>query len=181
MNNMETAARPFVEPMLLGRRSLTLGADALHKVVAWITLKMMVYEWDVPHEAAFSREDTLKFADDRQIPDGVSVWVFKASESEMRAYASRAFANISQTLGVLTKKANVNATVFVVGRLVVYFLFTRANALEFNEPSQFRAKRLWPARGSRVVWPPHRTIDEAGVAELAMALRRFVEARGVLV
>jgi len=180
MSQMEVAARPFIEPMLLGR-PVTLRGSQIETVAAWITLKMMIYDGQDQREAVFTREETLRFKVDRQIPDFVRILVYKAKEPELRAYIARAFANVSNVLDSMAVKSNIQATVFVVGRLVVLFVANRVPTINFNEPSQFQAKRLWAPRNATVVWPPIRLINEDEVAKLALALRRFVQERGILV
>ncbi|MGH7023503.1 MAG: hypothetical protein ACREEB_07925 [Caulobacteraceae bacterium] len=181
MSGMESAAKPHLEPLLLGRRT-TLGATAIEALAHWVVLKIMVHESIEPRECVFTREDTLRFAQDRYVPEGVYVWLFKTKELEPRAYCSRAFMNVSNVIGMLREKANVQTTVFVVGRLVIFFYCDRSKAqIAITEPSQFRAKRLWPPRGPHVLWPPIKPVDESYVAEIALGMRRFVQSRGLIV
>jgi hypothetical protein len=177
---METAAKPFIEPMLLGR-SVSLTKHAVEIVAAWITLKMILYDAVVEREAVFTREEALQFAADRRAPSAVKIWIFRTKEQERRAYISKSFANMSHILGPGREKANIQTTAFVTGRLAAFFVLNRLSKLEIDEPSQLRGKRLWPPRGPVVGWPPLRDVTAQEIVDQALALRRFVAERGILV
>ena len=180
MSHLETDAKAFIEPMLIGHR-VTMNRDQIQIVASWIVLKMMVYDSETPEEAVFTRQETLEFARNRSIPNGVMILLCKAKERENRAYLTRAFANISQIRGPFRIRARIQVTTFVIGRLVVFFSLNRVKSLKLNEPSQRRAKRLWPPRGAVVSWPPDLTATEMDVANISLALRHFVQSRGLVV
>jgi hypothetical protein len=180
MHRLEDRAKPFIEPMLLGR-SVTLNKAAIETLAAWVTLKMMVYEATDPTEAVFTRAETLQFAQDERIPPDVRIWLFRTSGPERRAWITRSFAAMSHGAGSTPVKSNVGLTVFIIGRLVVVFAINRVRPLNLKEPTQRRAKRLWPARGARLVWPPLVDIAESDIADMTLALNTFIKSRGVMV
>jgi len=55
MSGVESAAKPFLEPMLLGRRVVMQIADQ-RAVANWIVLKAMVIEQTDPLAVMFTRE-----------------------------------------------------------------------------------------------------------------------------
>jgi hypothetical protein len=178
MSGMETAAKPFIERMLLGRR-VEMNLAAIQATAAWITLKMVMFDCEIESTATFTREDTLKFAADRQIPEGIQIWLFRTAELERAAYILRdSSTTTSHKAGTSSVVGKVQTTLFGVGRLAVYFVSNRAVGLDLSEPSQFRAKRLWIPRGPSLTWPPFKDATYRDMIERAAALQRFARERG---
>ncbi len=178
MSAMEVAAKPFIEPMLLGK-PVQMNKAAIAATAEWVALKMMMFDCEVERTALFTRVETLKFASDRRVPDGVQIWLFRTNDPERAAYIHRGSSSVtSHKYGIPSVAGTVQTTLFVVGRLVVFFIVNRADGLELHQPSQLRAKRLWVPRGANLIWPPLNNVTKQDIAEMMRVLERFARQRG---
>jgi hypothetical protein len=176
MSRLETAAKPFLEPMLLGKH-VVLNLDAQRILLQWIVLKMMVWEQTHLASAVFTRDQTLAFATDRTIPKKTAIWLFFSDAGTMRARVTRAFASLwlpSEVPTYFPVGANTQTVLFRVGQLVVFMTNTRLASVELGEFRQSVAKRLWPSRRRFLLWPPSVAVDAEQETHLANTLTRYL-------
>lgn len=183
MSLLETVIKPSLEPMISGR-SAHLGPSELKALTEWIVLKMMVFDRYDDGTTMFSRDETLAFSRDRSFPDGIVVWVFRTADRHFESHIGRSFAGISaisKGLPSAPVPANVQATIFGLGRLLIYFVHSRHPELKLGAYKKSFGKRLWPPASNRMVWPPLNAVSAADTVVIADTLRRFVTTRGILV
>jgi hypothetical protein len=183
MSQVEASAKAALEAMLAGRR-LLMDASTIRAVAEWVILKMIIFEQIEKDSAVLSRADAAAFKANRTIPDGVTIWLFRARDRQFEAQIGRSFAGVSSTSNappLLPVHANVQAVTFGIGRLVIYFVHTTIPELNTPQFPASVANRLWPPKRSFVQWPPLKSITLQDIFMVATALRQFVRERGVLV
>lgn len=182
MSGVETAVKPFLEPMLLGR-SVTLSPAAQRAVTEWIVLKMMVWELTLPTTAVFRRDQTLEFARTRAIPDNIRIWLFRSLDPGRHARITRAFSGLfplDQVPCVIPKEPNTQTALFRIGKLIAFFVHSHLPELELGKFRQVDAKVLWPPRGRVLSWPPLNSISWAASDHIANTLGRFLGRPGMI-
>ncbi len=177
MSILEQNAKPYVEPMLLGK-PIILDLNSQRLLMEWTTLKMMVWEHSqAPESIVFTRSETLLFSKSRIIPDNVRAWVFRSSDPVMRASIIRGYASILPIDGLLNEPpthANTQTALFRVGKLLIYFFHSRLPELEIGKFRQFDAKVLWPPLRHSLKWPPMRDMGIQQGRHIAESLKRFL-------
>ena len=182
MSQVEQRAQPFIEPMISGR-NVVLDATAQLAVTEWIILKIMVWECSQPEETrVYGRDQTLEFAQTRQIAGNVQIWLLRWAGTPRRAHITRAFTGLflpSEVATADTRRANTQTVLFRAGRFLFYAVHTLRPDFKLREFRQIEAKVLWPSRGPRLVWPPLKSIGSVEMRHIAYTLQRFLDRPGM--
>ena len=189
MGELESEAKPTIEPMMRGRRT-NLNRAAQETVTRWLTLKMMVFEQadrgKPPSDedaTVFTRTDTLAFRDTLAIPGNMRVWLFRSRDREIRSHVTRAFSCLVTDVpipGGKSKKANVQTVLFGAGQLVAFVAHSRLPEFELGEYRQTAATRIWPIVRDTACWPPLKAITSAQARHIALTLDRYVSRPGMI-
>jgi len=159
--------------MLLGR-SVRLGYAEQLKVTQWIILKSMVFEQEDPLGVIFTREETLEFSRSRTVPPGIRIWLFKTRGVGRNADAAMAYAQMGEELGPVFERANVKTLYLRIGKLVVYILYSKVEAVRHGGFPPQISKNLWPQEGRYLHWPPVGNIGAADQEHIKGMLGRFL-------
>lgn len=166
MNEVESAARPILKPMLRGRAVL-LNIEEQFTIRAWIVLRGMVLErgGTAPGARRFYTQDERRtFADieyegSLEPLDGTYLWVFHYRSSRWAARSNVANLGLHATTGQPPHHLQV-ITAFI-GQFGFQILIGRwpvRRRLDFNSPHvrdwETATNLLWPSSANLVHWPP---------------------------
>lgn len=180
MSEIEAAAKPYLERMLLGQRTSLDDIAQLH-IARWLTLKMMVFERNDPSSAVFTRTQTVAFAENKSPPDYMKIWLFWTHDPYPRI--NRGFTSLFKTMPKTVREslsANTQTFLLGAGRLLAYAENSHLPAVQIHRVSKVFGKPLWPPRGRELVWPPMRALPGNRAMELGASLRRFLERPGMI-
>jgi hypothetical protein len=176
MSRLETAAKPFLEPMIQGKR-VVLSRDAQRILMEWVILKMMVWEMTDPRGKVFTREETLAFAASRTLPATLRIWLFRTRIPNF-AHITRAFVALfvaGDPSAIKNKDIpNTQTVLFGIGQLVIYVLQSNIPALDLSKHSQRFAKRVWPIFRADMPWPPMGDLNATEIRYLGTTLSRYL-------
>jgi hypothetical protein len=175
MNALETAARPFLTP-LISTTSHTITATAALAIAQWIALKIMVGEHNQPGDAVTLPSDRAKFRSTWQLPPNFKIWIARCGVGGWQTAYLRHAGTVSATPGVRPehRRKNIDSITFGIGDLLVHALHTTAPdvdlGLTLSEPGVVIP--LFPVVGE-IMWPPARSISAEEAAFLANTLDRL--------
>lgn len=181
MSAVESSAKPFIEPMILGRR-VTLDKAAQKSVATWIALKMMVFEQQDWTRAVFTRSQTLSFAMDRSPPEHFKIWLCRCQDSYAGVRMSRGFASLFKSAEEAVgkaKNANTQTVTFGIGQLIIFAVHSQLPDLDIGRVRQSFAKQLWPSYRASLTWPPMKILTAKEVADLALMLQQYLALPGM--
>lgn len=186
MSELETAAKPLLEAMLLGHRTELTTADQ-DAVGRWVALKMMVTDLSVPSESVFTRAERESFRANPAVPNGMKIWLFGYGGINWRS-ALRLESYLASTVrgaDPLTIASwadvpreglhkNTRGMTLGFGCLLVFAFFTRVADFEEVAPVDFEGSvaHLWPQRHTSIVWPPGPLINERDADFVSRRLER---------
>ncbi len=155
MNRIEIAARPFLEPMILGQRS-PLSVEAQTAVATWASMKAMVFESaddEIPIPISHRRAIF-----ERQLPPpGTHIWL---GAFVGQVAFQRHFTFDYQEVG--RPGVPCYGSTFVVGDLILQVFGQETKHGELRKLGSQLASgltKIWPVRGPRV-WPPPYALDD---------------------
>lgn len=176
MNALETAARPFLTP-LISTAGHTLAPAGALTVAQWIALKIMIGEHNQPGDAVTPPDERAKFRSALQLPPNFKIWIAKCGVGGWETAYLRHAATVSATPGVRPehRRKNIHSVTFGIGDLLVHALHTTAPGVErgltFSESGVVIP--LYPAAGE-ICWPPVRSISADEAAFLANTFARMM-------
>jgi hypothetical protein len=170
MNDLETAAKPWLTPMIHGITT-TLPPDAQSTIAAWATKTALILEYArVPPRTPAPQWLAWLF-DRGSCPPEAHVWLAAYARTNWMAHCvARGLA-----FGRPDRPADIpdgELVTVVVGHLVFQVLVW-AHGQNFtigvHPYLQPAVLAVWPPRGETLTWPPPLWLDEAGVGHLATA------------
>jgi hypothetical protein len=182
MSRLETAAKPHIESMLKGQLTL-IDEDAAKIVADWITLKMMVWEHTDPRASVFTRAQTVAFSHRKNLPENVTIWLFRSTDVYLSARVIRAFTGLFTTTVVplhLRETANTQTVLFGVGELLIYFIHSQLPEFGLGEFRAVDAVKLWPLSRREISWPPVNRLTSDEGQHVAETLHRFLSRPGMV-
>jgi hypothetical protein len=179
MSQLESAAKPYIEPMIIGRR-VQLNEAAQRIVTDWIALKIIVWEPTDQRGTVFKRAQTLAFSGNRTLPDNLKIWLFRTQIPNF-AHITRAFTALFKTSDVSISDReipNTQTVLFGIGQLVIWVVYSEIAEFELSKHSQRFAKALWPPYRHTLLWPPMQTLNGVEIRHLGLTLGRYLDAVG---
>lgn len=175
MSRLETAAKPYLLPMMSGQ-NVYLDRTAQKTVADWIALKCMVFENNRREDAATTPEQRQRFMISREIPAYTQIHLFRCGETPWDWQLHRHSANFTASpppVPLHPRTKNAQSFTLGVGELLVYVLQTFAANIEFRF-ERIAARQIWPIVDDTVMWPPvlRATVEEA--ERLAGNIEEFI-------
>lgn len=158
MERIESAARPFLTPMIEGF-SVALDPFAQLKVAKWIALKMIVSEYAFPGSSATPERYRKAFMDSGQIPPQFRIYAGQLASPQLGFYRNgftvSAPGEPPPALDGVVK--NMQQGSLAVGRLFIQMNACWDPQLEVEDRvfiEGFHDKmRLWPLMVPEMAWP----------------------------
>ncbi len=121
MGQLESAAKPLLEPMLAGERaSLTPASQLLF--AQWLTLKLMVVDRSTLEFSAITSSDRAAFYASRAVPNSLRIWLFRSTHPGWnRALRQQAFNRPSDPV----MKMNSKSLTWGFGKLLIYATYAQ--------------------------------------------------------
>lgn len=189
MSGMETAVKPILIPLLLGRPTL-LNLEARKILTEWIVLKVLVSEHNgieqLPTDPIFDQEARNRFKATREIPARFRIWIGMHNGTKWKSAFYRhstGLLPIAVPLPVDTTRKNTQSVTFGLGSLLIYVFAT--TSLEFYSRIELREispplLALWPLSDSDIRWRPFYVVGDADADRLTTALQNLVESPATL-
>jgi len=180
MSAQETAVRPFVERMMLGKRTF-LNSERQRALAHYLAYKVLVLDW-ADEEPASTLEVSSTFHKTGAPPPGMLIYLFNCWEGDWRAALRTYFIGLAPEDRFLGPDMPKNVKSFAVGfgNLFVFAVLTPPEFdlnIEFDSPA---AVRLWPMRDTQIIWPPRYPISSEEANYVAGTLGRIGEAPNVI-
>jgi len=182
MSGVESAAKPFIEPMLTGKRT-RLNSEAQRAVTTWMAMKMMIVERASWTTAVFTRDQALSFAMNRSPPDNLKVSLLHSHDEFAGTRVSRGYAGLFKNREDSVGKDNMPNTqsvMFGIGQLLIFAIHSQLSDLEMGKLRKKFAKQIWPARRLLVTWPPSQTVNGEEAMGIAMLIQNYLSQPGMV-
>jgi hypothetical protein len=183
MGAMESAVQGFVTAMILGQ-SVSLTAEMQGALAQWVTLKLMVAEFNHRGEAIVTQAERDAFRESRDIPSGLRLWIAQCfSDKWCNAYVRHA---ATMTLpgkpSPSSSAKNVQTTAFGIGQLFFYAMGSAVEGVDLSNyihlSNQFVP--LWPLSGGNLQWPPASPINDSVADRIAMVFDELIRHSNVI-
>jgi hypothetical protein len=174
MNDIDQAARPFLEPMMLGDRpdELVLDRIAQNAVSLWAAMTAFTMEHIRPAMPLLSTSDYHAFYQGRVVPSGWKVWMARFNGLRPTRVLMRATLGVSdKKVSVAGRELAVRYSTMAIGHLV---LQVRAQpmgsgaSIDVTGLPDFVRVPVHPAGNDEASWPPTHDIDDDGLGVLAL-------------
>lgn len=176
MSAVESAAKPFLEPMIKGEY-ITLDASALAIVTRWATLKAIISEHDRPENAVTPQTDRTAFMEHGTIPSFFSIYILSHNCPARSGYMRR-----SQTIS-LTKdgpvpplegrQKNTQQISVILGSVFLYINAARVDNFRIEDwlpMPAVEAFRIWPTNRIPLSWPSLPVLTCKQIGDLAHSM-----------
>ena len=163
MNDLETEARPYAEPMIRGQK-VVLSAGAQRIVAAWACLKAVVGRYAHSPPEPVERQWLDHLYEHHRSPASWYVWLTGYNGADPIYYESHDITlqfpdseELGTPHGVLTT--------FVAGYLALKVLGIGSGTPRSPGPSPLI--RIWPPSNIYVYWPPPDPLDDSSLPAFA--------------
>lgn len=182
MSRLQTQAKPFLEPMILGHR-IVIGPEAQRVLTAWATMTTMVLDFAEPpmSDPIYEQQQRTEFYRDRRIPAISNVWLAHRESlptvAVVRWQIDACHVTTQpidpSTLGV---PKNVYASTAVFGHLILQLLWQRPDGSTPDLARLWSVEDEWGVRHMRfrvfplevpIAWPPPLPLQEAEIEAFA--------------
>jgi hypothetical protein len=177
MNGLEGGAKPYLEPMVLGRVTV-MPSPAQEAVARWVTLKLMVAELNTPAEAVFDFSERDRFRKTLEIPSVMKIWLFPYQGDKWPCGLMLNSSTMNSRpeyppTGPLSK--NTKTMTMGFGHLLIHVFFTHVQDFDDLATLDFQGSvaRIWPQARNIVAWPPGPPINNRGADYVADQIARF--------
>lgn len=172
MSKLETDAKQFLEPMILGKEQL-LSVNAQKIVASWVAMTSIVAEYtDLPRQAISESDRKLLFQM-KEPPKHWNIWIGKysggSSEWNLRYVHHGMTAALRTAPSAIPANPNTQVSILVVGHLLVCAISSTISTPDFNfNPWQAQTLvKLWPNGESERNWPPLHEFDDQEMHKFA--------------
>jgi hypothetical protein len=165
MEQIETAARPILTPMLDDKR-VSLDISGVDVLAQWVTLRVMVAQHAYPKERrrSITQERYRAFFQTRQVPPGTQIWVGRYSGAG--PWPTQYYHREIRIARPDTSPPNA----YIVGFSVGYVAFvcwghevTAGAIVRLGQKMHELLAPIWPAL-SPISWPPPGLLGAEGLA-----------------
>lgn len=179
MSRIESAAKDIAIPIMRGEH-LDISPAMQITLSEWITLKIMVGEYNRPSEAVTPQEDRDAFKQKKAIPSYFRIFIGRCLSDTWR----NAYLRHAALLGLPGNAAppnggrkNTHTIAFGIGEL---FVFTMACVTEDIDLGNYIAFSdylvpLWPASSGNLIWPHSKILSHDQANSIAAVLDRLIE------
>ena len=168
MSELETAAKPILEPLVLGR-SRTLIAAEVETAALWCAKTALMFQWTHPDRRQTPDAHYRWLCQNRTPPPNTFVWIAGYSGTRWSGWYNHQILGLRDPGGPDTGDRGYCATL-IVGSLA--FQVTAIDAVDpmdiekasDNEPY---IRQVWPSRGVAVQLPPPLLLDDVSLPHFA--------------
>jgi hypothetical protein len=183
MGDIETAAKPILSRVILGRADVL--DQAAQKVLAvWIALKVMVGEQNRPKDAVVTQEQRDEFKENRTIPEGMRIWIanYKGETWRFRYRRHNATLTLPNPKVMPVGGKNVQTTTFGFGNLLVHTMTYSRQGVDINQFVKVGSQMtiLWPSAAPTISWPEPFVLLDKGANQLAAQIELLYRSPKVL-
>lgn len=142
-------------------------------LVEYLTYKIMVLDW-TDESPVLGEEHHRAFYKDRTMPPGIVIHLFNCFEGIWRIAFRSVYIGISDEEEV-SPDIPQNAKSFAVGFGNLFVFATLSTEVDLNTEfgSPDASRRLWPASGGIMFWPPRFPIDSGQAEFIANTFSRI--------
>lgn len=189
MSELETEAKKYLEPMLLGR-PLLLDTEAQRVMSEWVALKVLTVEMakavGEPLKAIFDQAIRSEFMVTRAVPSGFKIWLGRVGSIPSDSKWEVSFKRVSTSLAMFPvyhpgdplppmvdgTDHNIQSITWGVGQLLIYAIATNDAKLdrELSLSVDGRLSPVWPPGGTPLYWPNTRPLPDDEIYLIANAL-----------
>lgn len=186
MNQLEDAARPLLTTIILGTPA-SLDAVEMAVVARWIALKCIVAEHAVPNYELTPRVDRVALREHGTIPEYFRIYLINHTVKRGAGYFRHSL-GLSLTGPPTDPPAwgtpkNIQTISFFLGRIFIHLNASRIDDYSIESryilPQIWDACRIWPLQHSGLTWPRRPLLDANGIAVVASALARIIDASDI--
>jgi len=183
MSRLENKIKPILGPLVDGQCG-RLSEQDQYILATWITLKVMIAEFDNPERVTVHHMQRKMMKRRQQPPKfGWRIWISRYDRDQWIPHYINNTLNITPATAPLhsigayipVKRYNTQSVTLVIGKLFVHVIHSTARAnvrlFRFPEPAGTKLRRIWPISGYSIKWPPAiMSDDEADQAAGAFLL-----------
>lgn len=172
MKAIEEAARPQLEPMILGATTSLITPRSA--VIEWLVLKLLVLDAGDYKSVLFSPTERTEFYENRIIPSvlGINLLRYEGAMWKGR-YRKQAGCVFDRQDPNRSDANNVGILLFGFGHLLTFGFVSRNSPLDFTLSPETSIS-LWPNEAESLIWPPSHWIGDLGAGQLANSLESFL-------
>ena len=182
MSRLETAAKPFLTPLITGT-PCTVTASAAQAISRWIAMKVMVAEHNLKGDAVSTEEQRGSLRATLAIPGSFRIWVGRCGVDGWQTAYWRHCATVSLSPDIMPehKFKNLHSVTFGIGQLLVFVLHTTVKGLDLEVGLSGNGMMvpLWPPNVP-FTWPPARTLTSIEATFVAHGLDRMFRGENVI-
>lgn len=178
MSQLQNDAKSILLPLMKGERR-TLNRREQVILAAWITMFVMVAEFQVPDKVAIHQDTRKRFKDTKQPPDRWAIWLGMYTRQKWHGVTVHSSIAVgSEKDGISARnpdgsaRPNTHATTVVIGKLYVHVMgsiFPEFAKKQRLARAGFPMARLWP-RGLRPFTWPGSDLSDQQASGIATAL-----------
>jgi len=160
MSEVESRAKPFLEPMVEGKRRVELDAEAQNAISSWACLKAMTGHYSHGSFGPIATDWRKYFFDTRQPPDSWFIWVSAYYGNYPARFDSHqvSLVDLPPALTDIAPTEQGILTSLVIGYLAVkVFGIRKGNP---GGPGADTLLRIWPPSPLILRWPPRVVISD---------------------
>jgi hypothetical protein len=192
MSRTQNAAKPFLTPLIEGRRT-TLGTAAQHAIAAWCAMVTMTGDYlpRDPSAIAITQSERDWLRDHGTPPENWKIWIgdYRRQRGVWNHYVAPildAKESVQRTTDRLAQP-NTQSTTFVVGDLFVHTISSTGDrdlikgwVWPLTSRFAIHLPQIFPRRESFIVWPPQ-SLTDFDVELISSTMERVIEgaARGM--
>jgi hypothetical protein len=177
MSRLQTAVRPFLVPLLTGKRT-TLYKRAQNVLSAWIAMMTMVAEHVDRKHVAIPQADRDFLRLHQIVPPHWRIWIGRHERSQHEMYTHRGLTFVAKeefesASRQPSGRPNTQTTTICLGQHLLIHVMSSVIAGDiigrWRLPSDIAAGlvQIWPIKRAAVEWPPEPVFTDAGIALLA--------------
>lgn len=188
MSRLQEDTKPFLVPLLLGKKS-RLHRRAQRTLAAWIAMTVMVAEFTDRDRRAIPETDRQWLRENQTAPSHWRIWVGRQDRKQAPMYYKNVVTLVSEeefkrVPHPAVPEGNTQTTTICLGQHTLIHVMSSVVGAKFirrwNIPNQFAAglSQIWPIRNGTVRWPPRDdlTFSDTGIDALANEFFRRVTA-----
>jgi hypothetical protein len=181
MSELETAAKPFLTPLIVGSPCSIAESSALI-IAKWITLKTLVGEHNIKGDAVATKEERESFRSMLTIPENFRVWIGRCGVDGWQTafWRNAATVSLSPEIKPEHRFKNIHIVTFGIGELFVCVVHTTVKGLDLT--FNFDQTGLTPLLpfGDPVNWPLANPLTALEAAVIARSLDSLFRSDKVL-
>lgn len=183
MSRLEDDVKPFLTPLIRGE-PIILDLEQQRTLAEWITLKMMVAEFNIPAEVVIPQIDRDALYLKRIIPSYFRIWAISSNSEKWRSRYIRHNATFSLpgTVPTFKTKRNTQTIAWGVGKIFIYVMMSTAPGLDLIDFINVHplVPKLFPYTGGTLPLLFIRSIDDAAGDKMAATLDDLITSPKVI-